>query len=131
LCPLIALSEAYTGKRVQVILGGFLGNGFSGKYTRDTEFPEDDHRNYNRATGPRSTSVKPSRVSTLPPAPKLPRSSAAWCPTASPRSSPVPFRGAGWANAAAGAMYDVGTGLATSALALYDRYFREASHPRW
>jgi hypothetical protein len=30
------------------------------------------------------------------------------------------------ANAAAGAMYDVGTGLATGALDIYDRYFREA-----
>ncbi len=35
------------------------------------------------------------------------------------------------ANAAAGAMYDVGTGLATGALDTYDRYFRVAIHPRW
>ncbi|MGY2745596.1 aryl-alcohol dehydrogenase-like predicted oxidoreductase [Arthrobacter sp. UYCu723] len=35
------------------------------------------------------------------------------------------------ANAAAGAMYDVGTELATGALDIYDRYFREAIHPRW
>jgi hypothetical protein len=33
--------------------------------------------------------------------------------------------------AAAGAVYDVGAGLATGALDIYDRYFHEAIHPRW
>jgi hypothetical protein len=28
-------------------------------------------------------------------------------------------------------MYDVGTGLATGALDIYARYFREAIHARW
>ncbi|WP_302647412.1 hypothetical protein [Arthrobacter sp. 24S4-2] len=34
-------------------------------------------------------------------------------------------------DAAAGAIYDVGGGLATGALDVYDRYFREAIHPHW
>lgn len=29
------------------------------------------------------------------------------------------------------AQYDVGTGLAPGALDIYNRYFREAIHPRW
>ncbi|WP_420179157.1 aldo/keto reductase [Paenarthrobacter sp. TA1.8] len=139
-----AAKEAGVGIIARVPLASGL---LSGKYTPDTEFPEDDHRNYNRdgssfdvgetfsgvdfATGVRAaqkfSGLVPDGASTA-------QAALAWVIAQDGVTSVIPgARSASQAaaNAEAGGMQSVGAGLADGVRDIYDRYFREAIHPRW
>ncbi|NWL12481.1 aldo/keto reductase [Paenarthrobacter nitroguajacolicus] len=139
-----AAKEAGVGIIARVPLASGL---LSGKYTPDTEFPEDDHRNYNRdgssfdvgetfsgvdfATGVKAaqefSGLVPDGVSTA-------QAALAWVIAQDGVTSVIPgARSASQAaaNAEAGGMQSVGAGLADGVRDIYDRYFREAIHPRW
>ncbi|MFP3580613.1 aldo/keto reductase [Arthrobacter sp. SIMBA_036] len=139
-----AAKEAGVGIIARVPLASGL---LSGKYTPDTEFPADDHRNYNRdgsafdvgetfsgvdfATGVKAAQefagLVPDGVSTA-------QAALAWIIAQDGVSTVIPgARSAvqAAANAEAGGMQSVGAGLSDGVRDIYDRYFREAVHPRW
>lgn len=139
-----AAKEAGVGIIARVPLASGL---LSGKYTPDTEFPEDDHRNYNRdgssfdvgetfsgvdfATGVKAaqefSELVPDGVSTA-------QAALAWVIAQDGVTSVIPgARSASQAaaNAEAGGMQSVGSGLAEGVRDIYDRHFRAAIHPRW
>ncbi|WP_426004349.1 aldo/keto reductase [Paenarthrobacter sp. NyZ202] len=139
-----AAREAGVGIIARVPLASGL---LSGKYTTETTFAENDHRNYNRsgtafdvgetfsgvdfATGVKAaqefSGLVPDGVTT-------PQAALAWVIAQDGVTSVIPgARSAAQAraNAEAGGLEDVGTGLAAGVRDIYDRYFREAIHPRW
>ena len=139
-----AAKEAGVGIIARVPLASGL---LSGKYTPDTEFPENDHRNYNRdgssfdvgetfsgvdfATGIKAaqefSGLVPDGVSTA-------QAALAWVIAQDGVTSVIPgARSASQAaaNAEAGGLQAVGAGLTDGVQDIYDRYFREAIHPRW
>ena len=139
-----AANEAGVGIIARVPLASGL---LSGKYTPDTEFPENDHRNYNRdgssfdvgetfsgvdfATGVKAaqefSGLVPDGVSTA-------QAALAWVIAQDGVTSVIPgARSASQAaaNAEAGGLQSVGAGLTDGVQDIYDRYFRAAIHPRW
>lgn len=139
-----AAREAGVGIIARVPLASGL---LSGKYTTETTFAENDHRNYNRsgaafdvgetfsgvnfATGVTAarefSELVPDGVTTS-------QAALAWVIAQDGVTSVIPgARSAAQAraNAEAGGLEDVGTGLAASVRDIYDRYFRAAIHPRW
>ncbi|KII26528.1 aldo/keto reductase, partial [Arthrobacter sp. AK-YN10] len=138
-----AAKEAGVGIIARVPLASGL---LSGKYTTETEFPEDDHRNYNRtgaafdvgetfsgvdfATGVKAAQefsrLVPDGVTTA-------QAALAWVIAQDGVSSVIPgARSASQAraNAEAGSVSLEGS-LFDGVRDIYDRYFREAIHPRW
>ena len=139
-----AAKEAGVGIIVRVPLASGL---LSGKYTSETEFPADDHRNYNRsgaafdvgetfsgvdfATGLTAaqefSALVPDGVTT-------PQAALAWIVAQDGVTTVIPGARSAQqaaANAEAGDMKVVGAGLSDGVRDIYDRYFREAIHPRW
>ncbi|MGP0224135.1 aldo/keto reductase [Paenarthrobacter sp. NCHU4564] len=139
-----AAREAGVGIIARVPLASGL---LSGKYTTETTFAENDHRNYNRsgaafdvgetfsgvnfATGVTAarefSELVPDGVTTS-------QAALAWVIAQDGVTSVIPgARSAAQAraNAEAGGLEDVGTGLAAGVRDIYDRYFRAAIHPRW
>ncbi|WP_026545124.1 aldo/keto reductase [Arthrobacter sp. 35/47] len=119
----------------------------SGKYSKDTAFPEDDHRNYNRtgaafdvgetfsgvdfetglAAAQEFSALVPDGVSTA-------QAALAWIIAQNGVSTVIPgARSAAQAraNAEAGGHSEVGNSMSAGVRDIYDRYFREAVHPRW
>ncbi|PJJ72858.1 aryl-alcohol dehydrogenase-like predicted oxidoreductase [Diaminobutyricimonas aerilata] len=140
-----AAVEAGVGIIARVPLASGL---LSGKYTRETTFAENDHRNYNRNgeafdVGETFSGVDYdsgiaaaqefadlARQHGLEPA----RAALAWVAQLDGVSTVIPgarnpeqARG----NAAAGPVEPLGEEFTTAVRDLYDRYFREAIHPRW
>ena len=139
-----AAKEAGVGIIARVPLASGL---LSGKYTPETEFPANDHRNYNRdgssfdvgetfsgvdfATGVKAaqefSALVPDGVTT-------PQAALAWVVAQDGVTTVIPGARSAQqaaANAEAGDMQVVGAGLADGVRDIYDRYFREAIHPRW
>jgi len=139
-----AAEQAGVGIIARVPLASGL---LSGKYTPETEFAENDHRNYNRdgssfdvgetfsgvdfTTGVKAaqefSALVPDGVSTV-------QAALAWVIARDGVSTVIPGARSSvqaHANAEAGAMQDVGAGLTAGVRDIYDRYFREAIHPRW
>ena len=139
-----AAKEAGVGIIARVPLASGL---LSGKYTPETEFPANDHRNYNRdgssfdvgetfsgvdfATGVKAaqefSALVPDGVTT-------PQAALAWVVAQDGVTSVIPGARSAQqaaANAEAGEMKVVGAGLGDGVRDIYDRYFREAIHPRW
>ncbi|MDR6989792.1 aryl-alcohol dehydrogenase-like predicted oxidoreductase [Paenarthrobacter nitroguajacolicus] len=146
--PLDEVLPAANDAGVGIIARVPLASGLlSGKYTATTEFPADDHRNYNRdgssfdvgetfsgvdfATGVKAaqefSALVPDGVTT-------PQAALAWIIAQDGVTTVIPgARSASQAaaNAAAGELRAVGAGLADGVRDIYDLYFREAIHPRW
>ncbi len=146
--PLDEVLPAAKAANVGIIARVPLASGLlSGKYTAATEFPADDHRNYNRdgssfdvgetfsgvdfETGVKAaqefSALVPDGVTTS-------QAALAWVVAQDGVTSVIPgARSAEQAriNAEAGEMPVVGAGLADGVRDIYDRYFREAIHPRW
>lgn len=146
--PLDEVLPAAKAAGVGIIARVPLASGLlSGKYTVDTSFEENDHRNFNRngeafdvgetfsgvdyETG--LTAVKefqqlvPDGVSTA-------QAAIAWIVAQDGVSSVIPgARNAeqARANAAAGTLAGLGAALDADVRKIYDRHFREAIHPRW
>ncbi|GAT87502.1 aldo/keto reductase [Paenarthrobacter nicotinovorans] len=139
-----AAKEAGVGIIARVPLASGL---LSGKYTPETEFPADDHRNYNRsgaafdvgetfsgvdfATGVKAaqefSALVPDGVTT-------PQAALAWVVAQDGVTTVIPGARSAQqaaANAESGDMKVVGAGLADGVQDIYDRYFREAIHLRW
>lgn len=119
----------------------------SGKYSTDTTFPEDDHRNYNRtgaafdvgetfsgvdfetglAAAQEFSALVPDGVSTA-------QAALAWIIAQDGVSTVIPgARSAAQAraNAEAGGHSDTGRSMSAGVQSIYDRHFRESVHPRW
>ncbi|MEV7606557.1 aldo/keto reductase [Paenarthrobacter sp. NPDC089322] len=146
--PLDEVLPAAKKANVGIIARVPLASGLlSGKYTQDTEFPEDDHRNYNRTgasfdvgetfsgvdftagvtAAQEFSGLVPDGVTTA-------QAALAWVVAQDGVSTVIPgARSAGQAraNADAGDLQSVGAALSPGARDIYDRYFREAIHPRW
>ncbi|MGF6834343.1 aryl-alcohol dehydrogenase-like predicted oxidoreductase [Paenarthrobacter sp. TE4293] len=146
--PLDEVLPAANDAGVGIIARVPLASGLlSGKYTAATEFPADDHRNYNRdgssfdvgetfsgvdfATGVKAaqefSALVPDGVTT-------PQAALAWIIAQDGVTTVIPgARSASQAaaNAAAGELRAVGAGLADGVRDIYDHHFREAIHPRW
>jgi aryl-alcohol dehydrogenase-like predicted oxidoreductase len=140
-----AAIEAGVGIIARVPLASGL---LSGKYTAKTEFPENDHRNYNRRgeafdVGETFSGVdyeqgvnaalefaQLARKTGLQPA----RAALAWLAQLDGVSTVIPgARNAEQArsNAAAGSVEQFPPSFTDTVKALYDRYFRESIHKRW
>lgn len=139
-----AAKQAGVGIIARVPLASGL---LSGKYTKETTFPEDDHRNYNRSgaafdvgetfsgvdfgTGLAAVNefnaLVPDGISTA-------QAALAWIIAQDGVSTVIPgARSAAQAraNAEAGAETPLGNEIDAGVRDIYDRYFREAIHPRW
>ena len=145
--PLDAVLPAAKAAGVGIIARVPLASGLlSGKYTKETSFPENDHRNYNRTGGSFDVGETFSGVDyelglkavaefeqLVPEGATTAQAAIAWIIAQDGVSSVIP--GArnveqARANAAAagvrlGAEFDEGVRW------IYDHYFREAIHPRW
>jgi aryl-alcohol dehydrogenase-like predicted oxidoreductase len=148
--PLDQVLPAAQAAGVGIIARVPLASGLlSGRYTADTTFAADDHRNYNRDGGSFDVGETFSGVdyeqgvaaarefsalveSTMPGA--TPAAAAiAWIASLPGVSSVIPGarnRAQAESNAAAGAL-SVPPALDAGVHDIYDRYFREAIHPRW
>ncbi|MFB2597148.1 aldo/keto reductase [Herbiconiux sp. P17] len=148
--PLDEVLPAARAAGVGIIARVPLASGLlSGRYTADTTFAADDHRNYNRDGGSFDVGETFSGVdyaqgvaaarefsalvaSTLPDA--TPAAAAiAWIASLPGVTSVIPGarnRAQAESNAAAGAL-TVPPALDEGVHEIYDRYFREAIHPRW
>ncbi|WP_434995181.1 aldo/keto reductase [Arthrobacter sp. Ld5] len=119
----------------------------SGKYTADTAFAEDDHRNYNRAGAAfdvgetfsgvdYGTGVEAARqfADLVPDGITTAQAALAWIIAQEGVSTVIP--GArnpeqARANAAAAKHGDLGARMDAAVTDIYDRHFRAAVHPRW
>ncbi|HEY4270053.1 MAG TPA: aldo/keto reductase [Galbitalea sp.] len=147
--PLDAVLPAAIDAGVGIVARVPLASGLlSGKYTRETTFAADDHRNYNRHgesfdVGETFSGVDYdagveaahefaglAREHGLEPA----AAALAWLAQLDGVSTVIPgARNAAQAvaNAAAGSVSPLGEGFTASVRDLYDRYFRAAIHDRW
>ena len=139
-----AAQQAGVGIIARVPLASGL---LSGKYSRETEFPENDHRNYNRngeafdvgetfsgvdfetglAAANEFTGLVPDGVSTA-------QAALAWIIAQDGVTTVIPgARSAAQAraNAEAAGHSNLGKNLDKGVRDIYDRHFREAVHPRW
>jgi aryl-alcohol dehydrogenase-like predicted oxidoreductase len=119
----------------------------SGKYSKETKFPENDHRNYNRtgsafdvgetfsgvdfetglAAAGEFGELVPDGVSTA-------QAALAWIIAQEGVSTVIPgarTAAQARANAAAAEQSALGNAIGTGVQEIYDRHFREAVHPRW
>ena len=119
----------------------------SGKYTKETKFPENDHRNYNRtgsafdvgetfsgvdfetglAAAREFSGLVPDGVSTA-------QAALAWIIAQEGVSTVIPGARSATqarANAAAAEQSALGNAIGAGVREIYDRHFREAVHPRW
>lgn len=146
--PLDEVLPAAAAADVGIIARVPLASGLlSGKYTKDTEFPEDDHRNYNRTgsafdvgetfsgvdfeTGlvavQEFNELVPDGVSTA-------QAALAWVIAQKGVTTVIPGArtpAQARANAEAAAETGVGQTIGNGVLDIYNRYFRETVHPRW
>ena len=146
--PLDEVLPAAAAAGVGIIARVPLASGLlSGKYTKDTEFPEDDHRNYNRTgsafdvgetfsgvdfeTGLAAVddfnALVPDGVSTA-------QAALAWVVAQEGVTTVIPGArtpAQARANAEVGAESTLGNEMGGGVLDIYNRYFREAVHPRW
>ncbi|GAB3550825.1 aldo/keto reductase [Arthrobacter tumbae] len=146
--PLDEVLPAAAAAGIGIIARVPLASGLlSGKYTKDTEFPEDDHRNYNRTgsafdvgetfsgvnfeTGLAAVqdfdALVPDGVSTA-------QAALAWVVAQEGVSTVIPGArtpAQARANAEAGAEGTLGSDISGGVLDIYNRYFMEAVHPRW
>ncbi|MCM3687080.1 aldo/keto reductase [Kocuria rosea] len=146
--PLDAVLPAARDAGVGIIARVPLASGLlSGKYSKDTRFPENDHRNYNRSgeafdVGETFSGVDfeqgleavrefsgllPEGVTTV-------QAAIAWIIAQDGVSTVIP--GArnveqARANASAADTGDLGRQLDDGVRRIYDKYFRESVHPRW
>ena len=139
-----AAQQAGVGIIARVPLASGL---LSGKYSKNTEFPENDHRNYNRsgaafdvgetfsgvdfetglAAAEEFSSLVPDGVSTA-------QAALAWIIAQDGVTTVIPgARSAAQAqaNAEAAVHSAVGRAIDPAVQDIYNRYFREAVHPRW
>lgn len=139
-----AAREAGVGIIVRVPLASGL---LSGKYTKETTFSADDHRNYNRngaafdvgetfsgvdfetglAAVDEFNALVPDGISTA-------QAALAWIIAQDGVSTVIPgARSAAQAraNAEAAAETELGARIDPGVREIYDRYFRESIHPRW
>lgn len=146
--PLDEVLPAAVAAGVGIIARVPLASGLlSGKYTKDTEFPEDDHRNYNRtgsafdvgetfsgvdfetglAAVDEFNGLVPDGVSTS-------QAALAWVAAQEGVTTVIPGArtpAQARANAEAASEATLGNEISAGVLDIYDRYFREAVHPRW
>ncbi|GAA2851954.1 aldo/keto reductase [Paenarthrobacter ilicis] len=139
-----AAQEAGVGIIARVPLASGL---LSGKYTADTQFPANDHRNYNRDGSSFDvgetfsgvdfeSGVKAAREFSdlVPEGVTTPQAALAWIIAQHGVTTVIPGARSAQqaeANAEAGDMQIVGAGLVDGVKDIYDRHFREAVHPRW
>jgi aryl-alcohol dehydrogenase-like predicted oxidoreductase len=146
--PLDAVLPAARAAGVGIIARVPLASGLlSGKYSKDTKFAENDHRNYNRTGAAFDvgetfsgvdfdrglTAVKefeelvPDEVTTA-------QAAIAWIIAQEGVSTVIPGARTveqALANASAASTGTLGTDLDAGVREIYGRYFREAIHPRW
>lgn len=146
--PLDEVLPAAGAAGVGIIARVPLASGLlSGKYTKDTEFPEDDHRNYNRtgsafdvgetfsgvdfetglAAVQEFNALVPDGVSTA-------QAALAWIVAQEGVTTVIPGArtpAQARANAEAAGETPLGLSISDGVADIYNRYFREAVHPRW
>lgn len=145
--PLDAVLPAAKAAGVGIIARVPLASGLlSGKYSKETSFPENDHRNYNRAGGSFDVGETFSGVDyelglkavaefeqLVPEGAATAQAAIAWIIAQEGVTSVIPGArnveqaksNAAAAGIALGAEFDEGVRW------IYDHYFREAIHPRW
>ena len=146
--PLDEVLPAAAATGVGIIARVPLASGLlSGKYTKDTEFAEDDHRNYNRtgsafdvgetfsgvdfeaglAAVQEFNALVPDGVSTA-------QAALAWIVAQDGVTTVIPGArtpAQARANAEAAAEAALGEAISGGVADIYNRYFRETVHPRW
>ncbi|WP_309126385.1 aldo/keto reductase [Kocuria sp.] len=146
--PLDAVLPAARDAGVGIIARVPLASGLlSGKYSKDTRFPENDHRNYNRSGEAFDVGETFSGVDfeqgleavrefsgLLPEGVTTAQAAIAWIIAQDGVSTVIP--GArnveqARANASAADTGDLGQQLDDGVRRIYDKYFRESVHPRW
>ncbi len=146
--PLDAVLPAARDAGVGIIARVPLASGLlSGKYSKDTRFPENDHRNYNRSGEAFDVGETFSGVDfeqgleavrefsgLLPEGVTTAQAAIAWIIAQDGVSTVIP--GArnveqARANASAADTGDLGRQLDDGVRRIYDKYFRESVHPRW
>ncbi|WP_166877868.1 aldo/keto reductase [Salinibacterium sp. ZJ450] len=145
--PLDAVLPAAIDAGVGILARVPLASGLlSGKYTRDTTFPADDHRTFNRhgesfdqgetfagvdfETGVIAAQEFAALAGDLPPA----QAALAWVAQLDGVSTVIPGARSpeqARANAAAGELPPLGDDFTAAVRDLYDRYFRADVHARW
>ena len=145
--PLDAVLPAAKAAGVGIIARVPLASGLlSGKYSKETSFPENDHRNYNRAGGSFDVGETFSGVDyelglkavaefeqLVPEGAATAQAAIAWIIAQEGVTSVIPGArnveqaksNAAAAGVSLGAEFDEGVRW------IYDHYFREAIHPRW
>ena len=149
--PLDAVLPAAKTAGVGIIARVPLASGLlSGKYTAATTFGADDHRNFNRhgeafdvgetfsgvdyATGVVAAQEFAALAAGHPARLEPAQAALAWLAQLDGVSVVIPGARTpeqARANAAAGSVGDLGPEFSDSVAAIYNRYFREAIHPRW
>ncbi|MGX5357539.1 aldo/keto reductase [Kocuria sp. KH4] len=146
--PLDAVLPAAREAGVGIIARVPLASGLlSGKYTKDTRFAEDDHRNYNRTgsafdVGETFSGVDFERgleavrefSELLPEGTPTARAALAWVIAQDGVSTVIPGARSveqARANAAAADTGSLGRDIDEGVRRIYDAYFRESVHPRW
>jgi aryl-alcohol dehydrogenase-like predicted oxidoreductase len=146
--PLDAVLPAARDAGVGIIARVPLASGLlSGKYSKDTRFPENDHRNYNRSGEAFDVGETFSGVDfeqgleavrefsgLLPEGVTTAQAAIAWIIAQDGVSTVIP--GArnveqARANASAADTGDLGRQLDDGVRRIYDKYFRQSVHPRW
>ncbi|MEC5201047.1 aryl-alcohol dehydrogenase-like predicted oxidoreductase [Arthrobacter sp. PL16] len=119
----------------------------SGKYTSDTAFAENDHRNYNRNGAAfdvgetfsgvdYETGLQAARefVELVPEGTTTAQAALAWIVAQDGVSTVIPGARTpeqARANAAAAGFTDAAAGISDAVTAIYDRHFRATVHPKW
>ncbi|KLU09600.1 MULTISPECIES: aldo/keto reductase [Kocuria] len=146
--PLDAVLPAAREAGVGIIARVPLASGLlSGKYTKDTRFAEDDHRNYNRTgsafdVGETFSGVDFERgleavrefSELLPEGTPTAQAALAWVIAQEGVSTVIPGARSveqARANASAADTGSLGRDLDEGVRRIYDAYFRESVHPRW
>lgn len=146
--PLDEVLPAAKAAGVGIIARVPLASGLlSGKYTKDTTFPENDHRNYNRSGSAFDVGETFSGVDfeqglaavhefqrLVPEGTTTAQAALAWIIAQDGVSTVIPgARNADQAraNAAAGSVGDLGAEFDRNVHDVYDKYFRATVHPKW
>ncbi|MFJ6028230.1 aldo/keto reductase [Pseudarthrobacter sp. NPDC092424] len=145
--PLDEVLPAAKAAGVGIIARVPLASGLlTGKYTRDTDFPEDDHRNYNRTGSAFDVGETFSGVDfelglkavaefeqLVPAGASMAQAAIAWAAARDGVTTVIPgARNVKQAQAnAAAASVALGEEFDDGVRWIYDHYFRDAIHPRW
>ncbi|MFJ5861105.1 aldo/keto reductase [Pseudarthrobacter sp. NPDC092439] len=145
--PLDEVLPAAKAAGVGIIARVPLASGLlTGKYTRDTDFPEDDHRNYNRTGSAFDVGETFSGVDfelglkavaefeqLVPAGASMAQTAIAWAAARDGVTTVIPgARNVEQAQAnAAAASVALGEEFDDGVRWIYDHYFRDAIHPRW